>query len=402
MTKMMRVTSSFLVLASLASGCDQECEALPGNVCTVIGTGEAGIDLAEGGPALNGPLYLPQDLVFAAEDSVFLADWNNARIREWNPIDGTIRTAAGTGVSSDGPPGPALESGLNHMTGMTLDGRGGLLIAAWHNSRVKRLDLATRELAFECGNGSRSFSGDGGPASIAGLDLPVSIAVDSMGRTIIADQANNRIRRVELDGTINTVAGTGRGAGLDPITERPIPECVGASINGTDDCFIDGDLATATLNNPRGQAADPGGRIVIDGNDILYVADTANNAIRRIDFAGDSMTTIAGLGPAESGYSGDGGPAREARFNRPSDLEVMPDGTIYVADTFNHCVRRINPEGIIDTVAGVCGQTGELQDGQHRLETYFDRPYAIAIGLDGNLYVADTGHNVVRVVYLGD
>lgn len=389
-----------LVISFLAFlyGCGPDCG--PGTVCTVIGTGEAGVDLSEGTHALAGPLYLPQDLTFVPGGNAFVSDWNNARIREWNVAENTITTAAGTGVSSDGPPGPALQSGLNHMTGMTYDGRGGLVIAAWHNSRVKRLDLVTRTIAFECGNGLREFSGDGGPASEAGLDLPVSVVLDSMGRTIIADQGNNRIRRVELDGTIHTIAGTGAGAGLDPITQRPLRECLGASFDGEVDCFVDGDLSVATLNSPRGQAADPGGRISIDANDIIYVADTANNAIRRIDLAANEMTTIGGLGPLEGGYSGDGGPAVLARFNRPADLEVQPDGSIYVADTGNHCIRVIRPDGIVERVAGVCGENGFLRDGMDRLETHFDRPYGLTVGPDGNLYVADTGHHVIRVVNL--
>ncbi len=399
----MRAThlSILALFAAAATGCESEPCGGPGTVCTVMGTGEAGLDLTEGSPATEAPLYLPQDLTFVPGGNAFVSDWNNARIREWNYADGTIETAIGTGVSADGPPGPARESALNHMTGMTYDGSGGLLIAAWHNSRVKHMDLATRIVKFTCGNGSRAFSGDGGPGETAALDLPVSIAVDSIGRTIIADQGNNRIRRVDLDGTIHTVAGTGLGAGFDPVTSRPIPDCIGASIDGEVDCFVDGDLATATLNSPRGQAADPGGRISIDQNDIIYIADTANNAIRRLDIAGNSLTTIAGLGPMEGGYSGDGGPASEARFNRPSDLEVQPDGSIYVADTFNHCIRVITPDGIVNTVAGVCGQTGRLTDGYDRLDAFFDRPYGLTMGPDGKLYVADTGHNVIRVIDLG-
>jgi hypothetical protein len=397
----MRVMHVSMLVMLATTGCEPDCGGL-GAVCTVIGTGQAGVDLTEGGRATAAPLYLPQDLTFVPGGNAFVSDWNNARIREYNPVDGTITTAVGTGVSADGPPGPALSSALNHMTGMTYDGNGGLYIAAFHNSRVKHLDLTTRTVTFDCGNGMRSFTGDGGPASMAGLDLPVSVAVDSIGRLLIADQANNRIRRVDLDGIITTVAGTGLGAGFDPVTERPIPDCIGASIDGEVDCFVDGDLATATLNNPRGQAADPGGRISIDANDIVYIADTANNAIRRLDIEGNSLTTIAGLGPLEGGYSGDGGPAELARFNRPSDLEVHPDGSIYVADTFNHCIRVIRPDGIVETVAGVCGETGPLQDGGDRLETYFDRPYGLTMGPDGNLYVADTGHNVIRVVHLVD
>jgi streptogramin lyase len=291
-------------------------------------------------------------------------------------------------------------SGLNHMTGVTLDGNGGLLIAAYHNSRVKRLDLDSGIVEFLCGTGFRAFSGDGGPAEEADMDLPVAIVVDSLGRVIIADQANNRIRRVDASDIITTVAGTGKGTGTDPVTMMPNPECIGASLQGSADCFIDGDLLTATLNNPRGQSAEPSGRIAIDANDIIYVADTANNAIRRIDLAGDEMITIAGLGPTEAGYSGDGGPASEARLNKPSDIEVTADGTLYIADTENHCIRTITPDGTISTVAGVCGESGPLKEGKNRLEALFNRPFALTVGPDGNLYVSDTGNNAIRVVYL--
>ncbi|HEV8324694.1 MAG TPA: hypothetical protein VG389_23960 [Myxococcota bacterium] len=383
-----------------AAGCASKCHGDPDTVCTIVGTGEAGLDRHEGTPALDSVVYLPQDITFLPDGNLVVVDWNNARIRELDMASDTVSTIAGTGISSDGPPGPALSSGLNHMTTVTFDGRGGLLIAAWHNSRVKRLDLSTNIIEFLCGDGLRAFAGDGGPAEKAELDLPVAVVVDSNGNVLIADQANNRIRMIDGSGIIDTVAGTGLGTGVDPVTMMPNPECLGASPTGTADCFIDGDLTVASLNNPRGQAAEPGGRLTIDVNDIIYIADTANNAIRRLDIAGNEMVTIAGLGPDEGGFSGDGGPAVEARLNRPSDLEIEPDGTLYIADTNNHCIRSIDPDGTIDTVAGVCGSTGELKDGDDRRATLFNRPFGLTMGPDGNLYVADTAHNVIRVVYL--
>ncbi len=251
-----------------------------------------------------------------------------------------------------------------------------MLIAAWHHSMIKRIeDIGTsRSMVVDlCGTGGRNFRGDGGPAIDAVLDLPVGVAISPQGEVYIADQANQRIRKVDGRGIITTIAGTGmRGYTGDG-----------------------GPATMATFNAPIGQAAPPAQRIEFDARGNLYIADTGNNAIRRIDAQG-VITTIAGTGMA--GYSGDGGPARMAQLNGPTDIDVAPDGTVYVADTQNSCVRAIDAQGNINTVVGRCGQRGFAGDGQPVAMALLDRPYGVEVDTNGRLLIADTHNHRVRVV----
>jgi hypothetical protein len=138
-------------------------------------------------------------------------------------------------------------------------------------------------------------------------------------------------------------------------------------------------------------------------NDTLYFCDTGNHRIRAL-YADGTVETVAGSGPDEfdrnfeGGYEGDGGPATEALLKRPIDVAVAPSGNLYIADTFNHCIRRVDDEGIIDTVAGTCGERGYAGDGGEASHALLDRPYGITL-FDGNLYIADTHNHRVRVVY---
>ncbi|GIW41420.1 MAG: hypothetical protein KatS3mg076_1997 [Candidatus Binatia bacterium] len=322
----------------------------------------------DGLPALETQLYLPQDVTVAPDGTVYFPDWNNHRIRRI--VDGIVETVTGTGKLGEARDGPALEVDYNHPTNVAFDHEGRMVIAAWHNSLVKRLDFSTGWVENLAGTGARAFGGDGGPGNQALLDLPSSVAVDSKGNILISDQANFRIRLLEPSGIIRTVCGVGTQ---------------GYSGDG-------GPAALAELNSPVGQAAPPAGRIAIDGRDRVYIADTGNHVIRMVDENG-IITTIAGTG--EPGYSGDGGPATEARLHTPSDVAVAPDGTVYVADTMNHVVRRISPDGVITTVAGT-GKRGFGGDGGPAEEALLDRPYGIGIAPDGSVYVADTHNHRIR------
>jgi serine/threonine-protein kinase len=145
-----------------------------------------------------------------------------------------------------------------------------------------------------------------------------------------------------------------------------------------------------------GQAADPGGRIAVAPDGDLVVADTKNQRIRRIDRELGTITTIAGNGSV--GFAGDGGPATAAQLNNPIDVAVASDGTIYVADTYNSCVRAISPDGIIRTFAGVCGEPGFANDGKAPDGAELNRPYGLGLAPDGGLYIADTYNHRVRIV----
>jgi hypothetical protein len=183
------------------------CDPAPGRICTLAGTGEAGL-----GDELLDPrqtdLYLPQDFTVGPDKLGYIVDWNNHRIRRIN-ADGTTESVVGTGELGDAQDGEGAYSNLNHPTHMSVAPNGKFIIAAWHNSKMMEFDPATSVLTTICGNGMRSFGGDGGPAKDALLDLPTSTAFDADGNMYITDQANQRIRVVGIDGVINTHVGNG-------------------------------------------------------------------------------------------------------------------------------------------------------------------------------------------------
>ncbi len=383
---------------ALSSTCGEEndrrpqaaaaCTPRAGTICTVVGNGEAGVG-SENVAGTQTRTFLPLDVTIGPDNRrAYFLDWNNHTIREIG-ADYRVRTVAGTGELQDGedppiPPGtprmaqPALRHRLNHPTQMAFDAQGRLLIAAWHNSMIKRvLNIGTPMAMIEdlCGTGGRSFAGDGGPALNAVLDLPVGVAVGANGDVYISDQANQRIRRVDGMGVINTVVGNGMRAY--------------AGDNGP--------ALMASLNAPVGQAAPPAARIELDPQGNLYIADTGNNAIRKVTPQG-VITTIAGNGTA--GSTGDGGPARMALLNGPTDIDVAPDGTLYIADTQNSCVRAIDAAGNIRTAVGRCGMRGFRGDGEATANALLDRPYGIEVDTQGRLWVADTHNQRIRVVTL--
>jgi hypothetical protein len=353
-----------------------------GNICTVVGTGIAG-DGEDGQPALKTRLYLPQDTTFGPDGRLYVVDWNNHRIRALND-DLSMTIVAGIGELGGAADDPSVER-LNHPTNVAFDPMappGEMIIAAWHNSRVKKVTLDSGAIVDICGTGKRGFGGNGGPAESAILDLPVGVVFDAAGDMLIADQANQMIRKVDrATDTITTIAGTGHCA--DAVNPDP---CV----------LNDGGPATAAgFHFPIGQAASPGGRIALGPDGSIYVADTENFRLRRIDPAG-TITTFAGNG--SWGYAGDGGPAADAQLGRLADVAVGLNGEIYIADTDNDCVRVVTPDGIISTFAGKCAQRGFSGDGGPATRAQLDRPYGVAVGPGGEVFIADTHNNRIRVV----
>lgn len=370
-----RILLSFSLLGLVA--CEGEladCKEASGTLCVFAGQPEVAMLSYDGEPARGNPLYLPQDMALGADGSAYLLDFNNHRIRKVAP-DGLVQTIAGTGFLGDGPQGPALGAAFNHPTDLAFmpDDPNQLVVAAWHNSRIVIVDLARGEMRYHCGTGARSFSGDGGPALEAALDLPSSVAFDDEGALYISDQANQIVRRVDPEGTITTIAGRQREPGY--------------SGDG-------GPALEAQLHASVGQAADPSSRLTVhDGT--LYLADTDNHVIRAIDLASGVISLVAGA-PEEPGFAD--GPAESARFDSPRDVEVGPDGALYVADTDNHCVRRI-ADGEVTTVIGVCGEAGSGRENKLATESLLHRPYGIELAADGRIFVADTHNHVFRVAY---
>jgi len=372
------------------------CAAAPGSIETVVGTGDAGPG-AEDVLAPDARLYLPMDVRFAPDGAAWVDDWNNNRFRRVDPDTNRITTRIGSGRTGDGPDGPVLETALNHCTDVAFEPGGTILLADWHNSRIKRVDPASGTIEALWGTSERGFAGEGDPVDEAVFSLPVTLVFDSRGRLVVADQGNNRVRRVE-DGVITTIAGTGLGT-ADPVDGEPPERCIGATPVGTLDCWGgDGGPATdALLNNTLGQSGVPMGRVALDGDDHLFIADTKNHVLRRVDDATGIITTIAGTpGVLATGADGDGGPAVDGAFNAPHDVAVAPDGTIYVADTDNHCVRRIDPDGTLGTAAGVCGTAGYEGDGGPPEEALLNTPYGVSVAPDGGVWIADTYNHVVR------
>jgi hypothetical protein len=403
-----------LVLFLVACGGDDGGEAppcdptIPGDICTIAGDGKNGY-AGDDGPATAARMSLPQDTLVAPDGSVLVLDWNNHRLRRIDP-DGTMRHVAGRGELGGTLDDPA-NSDLNHPTSMVLSADGTkVIVAAWHNSQLRSVDLATGELVTLAGDGRRAYFGDAGAATTSSLDLPASLAWLPDGKLAIMDQANQVIRAIDGDGTITRIAGRcvvdaapplGGGPCADGVEPTACPAPSGKfTCSNMATCMAPctpsygGDTETAMtmrMSQPL---------LVLPDGSILF-ADTGNSIIRKIAVDG-TVTRIAGKAPidgvAQAGFSGDGGPAVDAQLSNPVDLAVHAD-TIYVTDVYNHCVRAIDAAGTISTVAGVCGQPGYSGDGGPANVALLKRPYGLDIHA-GVLYISDTGNNAIRQVLL--
>src|SRR5215212_344462 len=279
----------------------------------------------------------------------------------------TITTVAGDGGSHLGDGGPATKAAFCGTSDVTLDAEGNMYIAdggiycsgpGGHTVRkVDRHGIITTV----AGTGVPGFSGDGGPATKAQLDVPFAVAVDREGNLYITDENNYRIRKVDEDGIITTFAGTGEGG-------------------------YSGDGGPAT----KARLRDPGG-IAFDAQGNLYVADYTS--VRKIEPSG-TITTVAGTG--QLGFSGDGGPATEAKLSA-YDVALDHKGNIYICDLNHQRVRKVDQDGIIHTVAG-SGKHGYSGDGGPATKAAFDGPWGVAVDREKKVYIADHHNRVVRKV----
>ena len=272
-----------------------------------------------------------------------------------------ITTIAGNGTKGfSGDGGPATSAELAAPEGMAMDAAGNLYFVDVQNFRVRKIS-SSGTISTVAGTGTRGSSGDGGPATSAAM-VPFSVAVDSAGNLYITDIA--RIRKVTPSGTISTVAGTGRG---------------GFSGDG-------GPATSAQIFAPEGVAVDTAGNI--------YIADTDNHRIRKVTPAG-TITTVAGNGT--KGFSGDGGPATGASLNDPTRVTVDAQGNLYIADEQNNRVRKVTAAGVISTLAGT-GIGGYSGDGGPATSAMLFTPYDVAVDAAGNVYIADSQNNRIREV----
>ena len=283
--------------------------------------------------------------------------------------------AGGQGPGYSGDKGPANAAQLNGPTACATDSSGNLYLADEANNVIRKVSIDTGIITTVVGNGvdagsaTGTFSGDGGPALLAGINHPNGIAVDGAGNLYIADTLNQRIRMVSAaTGIITTIAGTGTGG-----------------YSG------DGGLATsAKIYNPAGLAVDSSGNV--------YFGETANNVIRKVTAATGIISTIAGTVNPGGGFSGDGGVATLANFDDPSDVALDSAGNVYVVDSRNERIRKITVlTGIIQTVAGD-GKSGYAGDGGTATQAALFSPEGITFDSKGVMYIADNGNNAVRKV----
>ena len=369
-----------------------------GTLSTIGGTGTEGFS-GDGGPATVAALRQPTDVAVDAAGRVIVADNGNHRLRRID-VDGSITTIAGTGAEGfSGDGGPATSAALRSPRGVAVDAVGRVLFADQHNNRVRRIEL-DGTITTIAGTGSFEFTGDGGPATSAALSDPFDVAIDLLGRVFIADRFNDRIRRINLDGTIETIAGIGRSIFHAPDGGPAI----GATL----------DLPQSVAVDAVGQVfvAEPGTirRIGTDGNMNSFVGNTsasdlAVDAAGRVFFAngvrigrvdpGGTATTVAGTGGADS--SGDGGPASSATLVAPHGVAVDAVGRVLVADTDNGRVRRIELDGTITTVAGT-GLPGSPRDGVSATLATLGGPQGVGLDAAGRVLIADTFSNrILRI-----
>jgi hypothetical protein len=393
------------------------CDETPGSICTWLGIPSVAMFASEGLNRLESATYLPLDGLYGPDGKFYFIDFNNHRIRRVESDD-TVHTIAGSGFLGDGPQGPAATFAFNHPTDLAfhpLDDTK-LYVAAWHNSRVNIVDLVTGNASFGAATGARSYGGDNGPASAAALDLPASVAFEDDGTYYVMDQANQLIRKVDPALTITTYAGIVETRNIDDDGNPDTPNV--DRTKGWPGYAGDGGPALqARFHASVGQAADPSSRIALH-NGWLYIADTENHLIRRIDLASGNIERFAGAVSEGSwdhdfnvstpeivetkgwpGTAGDGGDRLDAEFNGPRDLEVDDVGNVFIADTGNHCVRKIDTTGVVSTVAGQCGTPGFSGDFGPATDALLYKPYGVTLTPDGGLLIADTGNQVFRKVY---
>ena len=326
------------------------------------GTGEQGFH-GDGGLAIHARFHNPAGIAVDAAGNVYVADVNNGRVRRIDQA-GMITTIAGAGESgSAGDGGPALEAQILGPTGVALDASGNLYIAEVGGNRVRKIDVEGRIITV-AGTGVAGSEGDGGPAVEAQLNRPVTVALDSAGNILIGESGGHRVRKVSLEGTITTVAGTGLRGGTGD----------GGAATAARFSYIS-DLETDAMGN-------------------IYVSDINEGRIRRISPSG-MITAIAGAGGR--GRSGDGGPAINAQLETPGGIAIDPAGNLFLSEYWSGWLRKINAAGIIKTIAGTGEQLSSGNMGP-AIDAALDRPGYIALDSDGNLYVSEFFGNRVRIL----
>lgn len=340
---------------------------VPGTISTIAGD-QAWIYAGDNELANNTAIFLPFGFAINAAGDLFVADAGNNRIRKVDAVSNRVSTIAGNGIiGGTGDGGPATLATLNNPTSIALDALGDIYFSDSGNNVVRRIDVFTGAITTAVGTmGQHGYSGDSGAASNATLNSPNGLAFDSAGNLYIADTGNHSIRLVNgATQAISTIVGRGFAA------------------FGGDE----GPATAALLNGPWSVTLSPAGE--------LYIADQNNMRIRKVDATGIIHTVI---GTGIGGFSGDGKLAALAQLDVPASVAIDVAGNIYVADSGNNRVRKVNAKtGLIDTVAGNFSESISGDDGPADQAGLYG-PYTLALNGQDDLYIADVFHNRIRKI----
>jgi uncharacterized protein (TIGR03437 family) len=389
-----------------------------GFVTTVVGNGRFGYS-GDGGPASFAEIGPPYGMAFDASGNLFFADCYNAVIRKVDAITGIIRTVVGNssfGFSGDG--GPATRAQLSCPAGLSFDSRGNLYFVDANNYRLRRVDTQG-VITTVAGNGMNSLAPDGVPASTnIPLAAPIDIAVDQAGNIYLSEGAGRVRRIVASSGVLSTLAGGGTSTldgipgnrafvgrpwqlfvdragnvyfadhGRNAIRRVDAVSGIISTLAGTDNVFDGNTALSVVLANPIKLALDRAGN--------LLVVDQTHNRVRKVDAATGVVTTVAGTG--QPGFDGEGGVATAALLQFPAGITTSAAGDIYISDTFNHRIRKVDGRtGTVSTVAGT-GAVGSTGDGGPATRATLQSPDGLLLDSGGNLYIADAGNGLVRGV----
>jgi len=334
-------------------------------VTTFAGTGTKGFS-GDGGPADKAELNNVFGVARGPDGFLYICDMDNARVRRVGP-DGKIETYAGNGVRGlKGDGGPADKASLNMPYELAWDQAGHLFIVELANHGVRRVDAKTRIITTIAGTGKAGFSGDGGPATEAQFNQPHSLAFDPAGDLYVCDIMNHRVRKIDMKtGLISTWSGMGEA--------KTSPD--GSPITG------------ASLNGPRALAFGADGK--------CYLALREGNALLLLDPKANTLKRVAGTG--KSGFTGNGGPALDARLSGPKAVGLDAEGNVYLADTESHSIRYLDvKKGTLEVLVGN-GKKGDGPDGNDSLNCQLARPHGVFVDKDGSIFIGDSETHRVRV-----
>jgi uncharacterized protein (TIGR03437 family) len=374
----------------------------PGGTVTVAAGG--GTVFGDDGPATMATLGKPNDVAVDLAGNLYITDFDNHRLRRVSAL-GIISTFAGSGESTlSGDGGPALAATFNRPSAMARDGAGNIYVADYNNDRVRKIDTLGMVTTYA---GGGMVVGDGGPATKANIGRPAGLALDAAGNLYVSDQGNCRVRKVTPLGIIITFAGAGcwfSGGDGGPAAAANLNDPAGLAFDRSGNLLIaesgffgggvrqvatNGTISTIVSFGSFGYPAD----VKVDSGNTVYIAVTGAHTVQKLGADGKPVV-VAG---SKAGYGGDGGQATAALLNTPTGLFFTSAGYLYIADSKNHRVRRIDASGVITSIVG-SGTAAFTGDGMSPLSASLNEPHAVLVQADGSIYVADTGNNRIRAI----